>query len=279
MEVVNSEISILLATYNGSRFLQEQLNSLLVQTYQNFHVIIRDDGSTDSTLDIINTYVQRYPEKFCLLKDEIKHRGPRDGFMYMLKCVDSRYYMFCDQDDIWLPNKIELSLSKLQELEEKYPGLPAMVHTDLIIVDEKLNTIYPSFFKWSKFNVDLNKRKCFVPFGNVFTGCTMIFNRALKNYAFPIPDEVLMHDQWLGLMAVNYGIVDNIKHGTIKYRQHGNNVCSTGGKRKFRLSDLFKNSNWYEETYPILNIIGYGSKFKAYIFKVLYSSIRLFFHN
>lgn len=279
VEVDNSKVAILLATYNGSRFIKEQLDSLLAQTYQNFEVIIRDDGSTDSTLDIINSYILSNPGKFSLLNDTVKHRGPRNGFMYMLQCIESPYYMFCDQDDVWLPNKIELSLSKLKKLEARYPGIPAMVHTDLIVVDDKLHTIFPSFFRWGKFNVDLNRRKCFVPFGNVFTGCTMIFNRALKDHAFPVSEAAQMHDQWIGLMAVKYGKVENIKIGTIKYRQHGGNVCSTGAMKRFAISDLFKKNKWYEETYPILEVMDYGSKFKAYFFKVIYSGIRLFFHN
>lgn len=279
MVVDKSKISILLATYNGSRFLTEQLDSLLNQSYNNFDIIIRDDGSTDSTLEIIQDYITRYPEKIRLLNDDVKHRGPCNSFLYLLENVDSDYYMFCDQDDVWLPNKVEISLSRIKEVEDHYPQTPVMIHTDLILVDSNLNLMFKSFWKWSRFNVDLNKHLCFVPFGNVFTGCTMIFNKFLKRYVFPVPDFVEMHDQWIGLMAVKYGKVENIKQGTIKYRQHGGNVCSSGGKKNFSLNKITNKKGWYKEKELVLNRINYGSKAKAYFCKFIYSGIRLFFHN
>lgn len=279
MEEVKSGIAVLLATYNGAVFLEEQLDSLLNQTYQDFKIFVRDDGSSDSTMDIVTRYVEKYPDKFKLLDDDIRHRGPRDAFLWMLDIVESDYYMFCDQDDVWLPNKIELSINKVKKIEGRYPGVPVMVHTDLIVVDENLDTIYPSFFKWGKFNVDLNKRLCFAPFGNVFTGCTMIFNYALKKHLLPIPDFAQMHDQWVGLMAVKYGKVDNIKTGTIKYRQHTKNVCSTGRKKRFTLKDFVKRSGWYEMSKPIFQELDYGPKIKAYFFKAIYSFSRIFFHD
>lgn len=268
-----------MATYNGEKYISDQLNSLLKQSYNNFEVFIRDDGSNDNTVDIIKKYIQLYPGKISLVDDKIKHRGAKDSFFFLLNNVESSYYMFCDQDDYWLSNKIEISLRKIKELEQSHPQKGIMVHTDLIIVDENLNTLYESFWKWGKFNVDLNKKFEFAPFGNVFTGCTMIINNHLKRYIFPVPNYVQMHDQWIGLVATKYGIVDNIKIGSIKYRQHGNNVCSIGNKKRFSLKSILHRKNWFEEIKPILVDLNYGSKMKAYFYKFIYSFSRIFFHN
>ena len=109
-------ISILLSTYNGEKYLSEQLDSILQQSYQNFIIYIRDDGSNDNTLNIIMYYVHNFPSKIKLVDDKVKHRGAKLSFIWLMSHIESDYYMFCDQDDVWLPNKIELSIDKLSKL-------------------------------------------------------------------------------------------------------------------------------------------------------------------
>lgn len=278
-EEKDRSLSVLLATYNGERFLREQLDSLIRQSYKNFQVYIRDDGSSDNTIAIIQEYMDKYGDKFILVEDDVSNRGPMNSFMYLLSVVDSDYYMFCDQDDVWLENKIQDSIEKIQVIERLNPGKPVMVHTDLRIVDENLNVLSRSFWNWRKFNVDLNKHKNFVPFGNVFTGCTMIINNAVKAHAFPLPEFASMHDQWIGLVAVKFGIVDNIKAQTILYRQHGGNVCSTGNRTHIQLRKLFRKSGWLKEVRPIMRYLDYGGTIKAYLCKWFYSTYRMFFYN
>ena len=110
-------LDILLATYNGEKFLKEQINSLLDQSYKNWKLLIRDDMSTDCTMAILSDYISKYPDKIKLLKSN-KRLGPCQSFNYLLQKSDSDYVMFCDQDDIWLPEKIELSLKKMRSLEK-----------------------------------------------------------------------------------------------------------------------------------------------------------------
>ena len=104
-------IAILMSTYNGERYLREQIDSLLNQTYKDWKLYIRDDGSTDETISIIESYVNDYPDLIVLLKDDLGNLGSARSFMRILSVVDADYYMFCDQDDVWLPNKVkDLSL-------------------------------------------------------------------------------------------------------------------------------------------------------------------------
>lgn len=271
-------VAILLATYNGEKYLKDLLDSLSRQTFTDFIVYMHDDGSTDSTREIINTYIRKDQSKYILLEDSVKHRGPLGSFMWMLEHVVADYYMFCDQDDVWEPDKIRLSIDKVLELEEKYGNVPVMVHTDLQVVDSNLNVIHDSFWEMNGFCVDLHKcYKYACAWSNVFTGCTMIFNQATKEKAFPVSQYASMHDQWIGLVACRYGVVDNIPEKTIKYRQHGNNVCSAwankpsaGAKgikgyyefclrRRPFLRDLEYGGIikfiWFNRTYPIRRVI------------------------
>lgn len=274
-------IAILLATYNGEKFLSEQLDSLFTQSVQNFKIYIRDDGSNDGTIEIIQKYIYRYPERIVLSKDGTLHRGAKNSFLWLLEHISAQYYMFCDQDDVWLPFKIEHTLSRMKEVESKHPTKAIMIHTDLKIVDANLNVINDSFWNWGKFNVDLNKKFNFAAIGNVFTGCTMMINDNAKKYIFPINNTVKLHDEWIGLAITKYGKVENLKEQTILYRQHGNNVCSAGEEKEFNLKRYtdFSFDKWYVIRKPILDSVDYGSKYKAFIFKIIYSFFRTFWHN
>ena len=103
---IRSQVDILLATYNGERFLDEQMHSLLSQSYTEWHLIIRDDGSTDNTLAIIQRYKKQYPNKITILEDNLANLGACRNFGRILEQSDADYAMFCDQDDVWLPKKI-----------------------------------------------------------------------------------------------------------------------------------------------------------------------------
>ena len=139
-----SKIAILLATYNGARFIREQIDSIKDQTYKDWDLYVRDDGSTDNTVSIIQEYENMNPN-IHLFEDEEKHIGAKNSFMKLLSAIDSDYYMFCDQDDIWLPTKIEHSVDLLEKTEKKYPNKPIIVHTDVTVVDGNLNVLSQSY--------------------------------------------------------------------------------------------------------------------------------------
>lgn len=221
-----SNISVVICTYNGKKYIKEQLDSLKRQTVFIDEYIICDDNSLDNTCDIIENYIEKNPELNIKLFRNNKNKGVIKNFEFGLKQASGDYIAFCDQDDVWLPNKIELSLNKIQEMEEKYgKNVPLLVHTDLVVVDENLDIINQSFFKQEGLNVYKDKdilKALFLQ--NNLVGCTIVFNRIAKILSLPFPEHIIMHDYWLGLVVACKGKIEFINQGTIKYRQHKENV-------------------------------------------------------
>ncbi|WP_457786539.1 glycosyltransferase family 2 protein [Geobacillus sp. Geo 8.1] len=243
VKVDENLVDILLSLYNGERYLEPLLDSLLKQTYQNWKLIVRDDGSTDSSLGIIRNYIKRYPNKIVLIEDN-KKLGPSQSFAELLNYSNAQYIMFCDQDDIWLPKKIELTLNKMYELESVYKNTPLLVHTDLKVVDEKLRIIDQSFFKFQHLNPELQDLNSLLIQNNV-TGCTVMINAELKKLSMPIPKEAIMHDWWVALVASSFGKIGYINTPTILYRQHSNNNI---GARKYSFKYFFSRIGKLEDS-------------------------------
>ena len=240
MEQNNHKIAILLATYNGAKYIREQLDSLFQQSCGDFHLYIRDDGSKDDTLKIVEEYRQKFPDRITVLEDSQKRIGAAKSFMTLLQNVDSDYYMFCDQDDIWLPTKVEKTLARMKEIEgyaqdaaetahakETAPAVetaPILVATDLKVVDEQLSPIKNSFNADLKIDV-FRKHPELICVRHVVTGCTMMFNRAAKEASLPMSPRATMHDEWVAL-CVHFkgGIISILDEATILYRQHTSNT-------------------------------------------------------
>ena len=218
-----SKIAILLATYNSQNYLVELINSIISQTNKDWILYIKDDGSSDSTLLIIDKYVKN-SSNIVLLVDAVNGRGSKNCFLWMLQSVESQYYMFCDHDDIWLNEKINRTYQKMIEVEKSNDKIPVIIHTDLIVVDEKLNEISPSFWKYSNIKPFYSSFNYYSAYNNV-TGCTMMFNNAVKKISLDICPDAPMHDLWLALVvSLNNGIIKYISEPLILYRQHGKNV-------------------------------------------------------
>ena len=219
-------IDILLATYNASQYLTQQINSIFSQsTINDWHLLIRDDNSQDSTLNIINEHQHNISDKVCLINNESKNLGSVSNFSCLIQNSTSNYILFCDQDDIWLPNKIEITFKKMLEMEQKYgKQTPILIHTDLQVVDRNLNLINPSFQKYQ--NLDPHPKKLLprLLVQNFVTGCTMMINKPLKELITTIPPEAIMHDWWIALIAATMGKIAYIKEPTVLYRQHQNNT-------------------------------------------------------
>ena len=226
-------ITILVSTYNGDSYLKEQLESLYQQSYENIKIIARDDGSTDHSLGVLRAHnIKVMPQD--------QNLGPKGSFSTLLAYAlksDSQYFMFCDQDDVWEEEKIEKTLIKMKELESKFGDIPLLVHTDLEVVDEDLETLDKSFWHFEQINPSMNEFNRLL-MQNTITGCTVMINRKLAELAMPVPDRAIMHDWWLGLVASQFGKVDFLSETTLQYRQHHNN--SIGAKRFNFFSVLFK---------------------------------------
>ena len=254
------DVSILLTTYNSSKYLNQQIDSLINQTYKNWTLYIRDDGSTDNTLEIINEFCTSY-SNIRLIFDEQGNVGPKDSFVLLMQKIESEYYMFCDHDDVWLPEKIQICLDQILECEKNTGRKPIIVHTDLIVVNENLEKLYPSFWKFSHSSPQLSNSFSFHCAYNNVTGCTMLFNRYARDISLPVPKEAFMHDSWVAFaVIVNKGLIFNVEKTTILYRQHRDNTLGARKNPSFfsQLRDinriLKKNKNQYKAICSIKKI-------------------------
>ena len=228
-----------MATYNGAAYLKEQIESILAQTYSNFVLFIRDDGSTDETVQILKEYRENYPERIELIESASNgKKGSKHNFAAILSYVkaeyDFRYFMFSDQDDKWLSDKIEKSMKAMKNSENdadnkagikdyNYSCKPVLIHTDLRVVDENLNTLGESFIRYRALNPETKDLSHLLVQNNA-TGCTMLWNKALNDLICMEDDRVAMHDWWFVLAACCFGEIIFVNEATVLYRQHGDNV-------------------------------------------------------
>ena len=144
-------VQILLSTYNGERYLGALLDSILAQTYQDWNLLIRDDGSSDGTMSVIQDYISK-DSRITLLPSK-ENVGVISSFELLLKSSSAPYLLFCDQDDVWLPKKVDILYSCMLDEERNFPGKPLLVHSDLLVVDADLNIISNSFWEYSNINI------------------------------------------------------------------------------------------------------------------------------
>lgn len=219
------KVEILMATYNGSKYIAEQIDSILNQSYGNFHLTISDDASTDNTVEIIDSYVSTYPSKITRVVSNMHFGNARDHFFWLMKECNEEYIMFSDQDDVWNKDKIYLSMNELLKLEENNTkDTPLLVFTDQTVVDSHLNIISKSMMTYQKqdtSSIDYKK----LLFQNIVTGCTVCTNKALIELSLKFKDShsIIMHDWWLAIVAFRFGEVAFINKSTMLYRQHADN--------------------------------------------------------
>ena len=229
-------IDVILPTYNGVAFLREQVVSIYQQTLRPRKLIIRDDGSTDGTKQLLQSLKQQYGTWLVLLPFT-SNLGCVGNVNILLKHTDAPYVALSDQDDIWLPEKLSKSLSLLRKGEtfSSCPS-PLLVHTDLALVNQYGELMHQSFINYQRLDpskVTLDD----LSLTNVVTGCTVLMNRPLIDLALPIPKEALMHDWWFALVASRLGSILFLNEATILYRQHSNNVL---GAHRIGLRYYFK---------------------------------------
>jgi glycosyltransferase involved in cell wall biosynthesis len=220
-------LNILLSTHNGRRFLMEQLDSLSSQSFPDWTLFVRDDGSTDDTQDVLRAYRSARPGQMQVF--EGAREGAARSFAELLSHANAPYVMFCDQDDVWMEDKIERSLAAMQEMEKEHgPETPLLVHTDLCVVDADLKPLAASFTSKMRLQPEhVPLKRLLVQ--NVPTGCTMLLNRALVSRIGHIPPQARMHDMWVALVAALFGRIHYLPAATVYYRQHADNRI--GAKR------------------------------------------------
>ena len=232
MEALDPGVAVLLSTYNGEKYLAEQLDSLLKQSYKNLTVVIRDDGSRDGTLDVIHSYLERFPDTFHWIESDGQNLGAGGSFSFLMQYVlehkielglEKAYMMFCDQDDVWIDNKIELEMQSMLAAEAGNANTPVLVHSDLKVVSDSRSPTAGSFMRYQGLEAARNR------FGqillcNIATGCTVLINEPLAARSLPVPPEAIMHDWWLALVAAAFGKMILVDRPLVEYRQHDSNT-------------------------------------------------------
>lgn len=212
---MNGRLTVLMSTYNGLPWLDEQIDSIARQTWPDIRLRIRDDGSTDGTPTRLRALAQT-----SRLSDGVvfgKNVGVFTSFMTLLTDAgdESAYYAFCDQDDVWLPDKCERAIRRLEAVPAQ---VPAMVYTRLRFTDADLNPT-----GWSPIPTESGFHNALVQ--NQATGCTIVMNAAARRKVLEsVPDWALMHDWWCYLVVSAFGVVIFDAEPGVLYRKHGSNV-------------------------------------------------------
>lgn len=217
-------IDILMGTYNGERYVGEQIESIQAQTYKNWRLLVSDDCSSDATLDVVRRYAVE-DERIRIVSEGVRYGGAKENFFALMAKSDAPYVMFCDQDDYWLPEKVEKTLEALLELESEYgAGKPMLAFCDMKVVDGSLNIIHESFEQYEKLRPQRTKMAQALAQA-LGAGCTFLTNRQLVEMAICCRDlsSVVMHDWWAAAIAAAFGHIAFIDEPLSLYRQHKNN--------------------------------------------------------
>jgi GT2 family glycosyltransferase len=228
-----ARLVIVLSSYNGQKFIAEQIDSIRRQTLSDWTLVVRDDGSSDDSVKVIESLAAA-DARIELLRDGKGNVGPAASFGLLLEHaqkIGAGYVALADQDDVWSSDKLANQLGLLRRRESVLGvAVPLLVHSDLTVVGEDLQVIHRSFMAFQKLRPEPGWPLGTLLIQNFVTGCTTVTNRALLNVAVPVP-AVIMHDWWLALCAAALGEVVYLPGATVLYRQHGRNVQGSQGWR------------------------------------------------
>ena len=233
----NVTVGIVMAAYNSQNFIKEQLDSILNGEYQDVHIYVRDDGSTDNTVSIVKDYEEKFPGKVELAVNK-QNGGLVKNFLTGVMEAGEDYIMFCDHDDVWLPHKVKVTLEAMQNAEKKYGNMPIAVFTDAAIVDGQLNSLGASFYERSHFDFG-QMELSYMLIENKLLGCTIMINNPLKEKITVLPEHARVHDWWVALIASAFGKIIFVDEKTMLYRQHSSNVIGNRSYFKY-ITDAVK---------------------------------------
>lgn len=273
----HAPVAILMATYNGEKYLREQIESIRRQSFKDWTLYISDDGSKDSTLDIIKKYCDN-DDRIQLFDIGLSRQGAGMNFLTMLNVIDSEYYMFCDQDDVWFDDKIEKSLCRMKTVEKENPNLPVIVHTSRCFTDSELNIRVKSEFNPKNKPHDVIERKLelmknpnILRIYTIVGGCTMMMNKKVKDVVFPYCN-VRVHDSVCAMaVANNGGVISTILEPTMYYRLHSGQTCGVRSNSILsKFSHLFSTLSENMRGFHIWKIYGGGNFFKFLYWRIRY---------
>lgn len=279
-----STVDIAMATYNGEKYISEQIDSIINQSYQNWKLYISDDGSTDKTVEIVNDFVLQDSRINIVNKD--RQGGVISNFNKALEHTTAEFIVLSDQDDLWPKDRLEILLAAISK--DNNVDQPKLIFTDLTLVDEDGAIIADSFYKANSLNPLQNMEGYNLLWNSTVYGCTTIFNRALLNIALPIPTGAHMHDQWLAMKAHQSKGLEFLNVSAVMYRQHSNNVVggiNKGVLRKIKdskrsINNIMKNvkkTKDYLKKYEGLYF--QGRKFNSYIDFMRFAALEILPHT
>ena len=223
---------VILCTYNGEKYLEKQIRSIMEQDREDFCLLYSDDGSTDSTKAILQSMQEKYGKRMMAFPRPMKTGSPAKHFLSILSSlakgeveIDNLEYIFlADQDDDWFPDKLSKTISVIGEEERKFgESLPILCHTDCALVNTEGKLLAKSYRRYQKLP-GASYRFSRLLLQNHVTGASVGINKALLQYCKEIPEQVKMHDHWLALLANCFGEIQYLPYATYAYRQHGENV-------------------------------------------------------
>jgi len=268
-------VSVALATYNGGKYLREQIDSIYNQTYKNIEVIACDDGSNDDTEKILQEYQKRFGLRYC--RNE-RNLGFVKNFEKAIALCKGEYIALCDQDDIWVPEKIEVLIHSLNGKK--------LICSDLYLINGSKEHIANSLYQYTNLKFYSDKQFERLVHSNFVVGCTVLFKSDLKKFILPFPNGIPYHDWWIAFVASTLGGIEFYERPLVYYRYHGNNNSQTGKKSVVesimdKLVDVQKkmSSGYYEDKLRWLENISDWGYFtieqKRYIqqMKIMYEHI------
>ncbi|MBD5854217.1 glycosyltransferase family 2 protein [Lactococcus lactis] len=231
-----------MSTYNGEKFVAEQIESIQKQTFRNWNLIIRDDGSKDKTLEIIDEFISK-DKRIKLIKS--KNIGVINSFYELIKSDQADFYFFSDQDDYWLPEKLDIMLSEAKKYDN---NTPKMYYSDLKVVDKNLKVINNSMIKSQSGhpNTELVQELT----ENTVTGGASMINHVLASQ-WKTTNDIIMHDWYLALLASGIGELIYIDKATYLYRQHDSNVLGARTLSK-RIKKWIHPRQWFEKYWALI---------------------------
>jgi len=259
-----SIVYIVLGSYNGARYIRQQIQSIREQTFQGWTLFIRDDGSSDNTTEIIRDMTS-CDRRVMLIEDHLGRQDVVRNFDILLRKAyeaGAEYVFLADQDDVWRNDKIDVQLEAMRRDESTHGSeMPLLVHSDLVVVDGNLNQIRESFMAYQHIRHEEFNSLTTLLVQNFVTGCGTLVNRALLKVALPLPASLLMHDWWLALCAATVGKITYVNEALVLYRQHEKNVVGASG---WWLQHLYKAS-----------IVGRWRRWTDYFHRSIYQAEQL----
>lgn len=247
-------ISIALCTYNGKRYLKEQINSIVSQTYHNIEIVVVDDCSSDNTIAILKEYTQKANLRYVINK---KNQGFVKSFERAISLCEGEYILPCDQDDVWDTQKIQTLLDAMNN--------HVLVYSNAKLVDEHLIPLGKNLCDSQKINCfSGSNNKAFV-FKNCISGNTMMFRKELKDFCLPFPPDISFHDVWIAFVAATCGSIGYVNQPLVLYRQHAYNITDINKKRKKQKNTVQKlaaKTKSYEKRLAFIKSFACFSKLK-----------------